>query len=41
VIRFAVFVLGWWLVKTRLPGAVADPAAAMREEREVLVSEAR
>lgn len=31
-----VFVLGWWLVKTRLPASVAATPEAMRREREAL-----
>jgi hypothetical protein len=36
----AVFGVGLWLVKTRLPGAVAATPAAMRQERTALESEA-
>jgi len=32
----AVFVAGWWLVKTRLPAAVRGTPEAMRQERDVL-----
>ena len=36
VASFAVFGVGWWLVKTRLPAAVAATPAAMRQERRAL-----
>ena len=33
---FSAGAAGWWLIKTRLPGAVAATPAAMRAEREEL-----
>lgn len=36
IASFGVCGIGWWLVKTRLPGAVAETPAAMRAEREAL-----
>ncbi len=36
VASFAVCGAGWWLVKTRVPGAVASTPEAMRHERNAL-----
>ena len=36
VASFGVFGIGWWLVKTRLPAAVAATPEAMRRERHEL-----
>ncbi|MEQ9397648.1 MAG: DUF2306 domain-containing protein [Longimicrobiales bacterium] len=33
---FSAGAVGWWLIKTRLPAAVASTPAAMRQEREEL-----
>lgn len=37
VASLAVIVVGWWLVKTRLPGAVENTPAAVRRERAALL----